>query len=71
MADDYGYFGSGDAGYAHYVAASGEDRDPKNGGNGGGPKKGGGPNRGRDSMIGCLGILLIFAFLAIIGNLVD
>lgn len=23
--DDYGYFGSGDEGYAHYVAASGED----------------------------------------------
>ncbi len=23
--DDYGYFGEGDEGYAHYVAASGED----------------------------------------------
>lgn len=40
MADDYGYFGSGDEGYAHYVAASGEDRDPKGGGGGG--NKGGG-----------------------------
>ena len=29
--EDYGYFGEGDEGYAHYIAASGEDEsDPDN-----------------------------------------
>lgn len=54
MPDDYGYFGSGDEGYAHYVAASGEDRDPKGGS--GGNKGGGFPS------IDCFGSLMIFIF---------
>ena len=28
--DDYGYFGDGDEGYAHYIAASGEDGAEEN-----------------------------------------
>jgi len=35
MSDDYGYFGSGSEGYAHYVASSGEDKENKSGGGGG------------------------------------
>lgn len=59
MSDDYGYFGTGDAGYNQYIAASGEDRDPKGGG-GRGPNKSG-------PKIGCFTILaIIFAIAAII-----
>ena len=62
MADDYGYFGSGDTGYAHYVAASGEDKIPKGGGgnNGGGLPK-----------IGCFGSTMIFLFICFIISLFD
>ena len=60
MSDDYGYFGSGDTGYAHYVAASGEDKDPKGGG--GGNKGGGAPK------IGCFGIGMIFLVIYTIWN---
>jgi hypothetical protein len=65
MADDYGYFGTGDAGYNQYIAASGEDKDPKGGGGGGGPNKGGRPK------IGCFTILAIIFVLAAIGTLFD
>jgi len=64
MADDYGYFGSGDEGYAHYVAASGEDKDPK--GSGGGGNKGGGFPR-----IGCFGSFMIFIVICAIVSMFD
>ena len=50
MANDYGYFGKGSSGYAHYMqtfnAAHG----------GGGGSKGGGSNGG------CLGVVLVILF---------
>lgn len=39
MANDYGYFGSGYAGYAHYMASIEDTFGP---GGGGGGKRGGG-----------------------------
>ncbi len=67
MSDDYGYFGSGDAGYNQYIAASGEDKDSKGGGNGGGGR---GPNKG-GTKIGCFTVLAIIFALAAIGTLFD
>lgn len=67
MSDDYGYFGTGDAGYNQYIAASGEDRDSKGGGNG----SGGGPQKGGRPKIGCFTILAIIFVLAAIGTLFD
>lgn len=64
MSEDYGYFGSGDAGYAQYVATSGEDRDPK--GSGGGGNKGGGQPK-----IGCFTVLGILFVIGVIGMLFD
>ncbi|GAB1476364.1 hypothetical protein MASR2M70_11980 [Bacillota bacterium] len=65
--DDYGYFGSGDEGYAHYVAASGEDggEDEKNGGGGGGGRgrPPGNKGFGKIGWIIVLGVLIIYAIL--------
>ena len=47
MANDYGYFGKGSSGYAHYM----QTFNAAHGGGGGG--KGGGSNGG------CLGVVLV------------
>lgn len=61
MADDYGYFGHGDEGYAHYVAESGDDKVGKGrSGNGGG-------NNGNNT--GCfIAFAIIIILLFILGN---
>ncbi|NLG05536.1 MAG: hypothetical protein GX567_17195, partial [Clostridia bacterium] len=48
MSDDYGYFGSGSEGYAHYVAATGED-----------DYKGGGRKKPEGKQTGCFWILIV------------
>lgn len=55
MPDDYGYFGKGIAGYAHYMQAF--DRN-----NGGGKKPSGGKS-------GCLGVLVLFFLIIVVFTL--
>lgn len=55
MSDDYGYFGSGSEGYAHYAAASGEDQDKKSSG-------GGGNKGGRKPGCGVIALVLIILY---------
>ncbi|MFA5531217.1 MAG: hypothetical protein WDA11_11180 [Thiohalomonadaceae bacterium] len=61
--DDYGHFGSGAEGYAHYVAASGEDGsgDGKNGGGGGRPP--GNRGSGKIGWLIALVILVIYTLM--------
>lgn len=70
MSDEYGYFGSGDEGYAHYVAATGEDGDgPEKSGGGGGRNRP--PRRGcGDGTIGCLALVILF-LVAIISEIMN
>jgi len=63
--DDYGYFGSGDEGYAHYVAASGEDgsKDEKQGKGGGRSPGNKGSGKGKIGWLLVLVVLIIYAVL--------
>ena len=61
MSDDYGYFGSGSEGYAHYVAATGEDEY-----RGGGGKRPKGKQPG-----GCFWVLVVIVVLAGLSLLLD
>jgi hypothetical protein len=66
MSDDYGYFGNGDEGYAHYVAATGEDKDTQTGSGGGGHNNGGG-----GSNVGCWAVVVIMIIASIILGMLD
>lgn len=61
MADDYGYFGSGSTGYAHYMQSF--NRNFGSGGGGGGPHRNGGGGGG-----GCLSTILVV--MGVVGILV-
>ena len=67
MPDDYGYFGTGDTGYAHYVAASGDDKIGNEGGGGGGGSHKGGSGSG----CGCYAAIAIFLFIAYLVGSMD
>lgn len=58
--DDYGYFGQGDEGYAHYITESGNKEDLD--GSGGGPPS----KRPRPSSKGPIGCLVVLGILAIL-----
>lgn len=63
--EDYGYFGSGDEGYAHYITETGDKEDLN--GTGGGPR-GKRPNPGSKGPIGCLVVLGILAILSMLAQ---
>ena len=61
MAKDYGYFGKGSTGYAHYMQAF--NRNFGTGGPGGGNHKGNNNGDGNGCGTGCL--LVVVAFLVL------